>query len=124
MGPQEILMHIRYHGFARFIAPVLLILTLTGCTEDTSAPRAASQPAAPARQAELTPYTVFRAAPDFVAPPIVVQFDAAGNTGVDWSKAVGLAPDSSEPAAKLHNAVLFLQDGIARMTGRTLEVVS
>src|ERR1041384_4450902 len=111
-------------GFAWFIAPVLLALTLAGCKHDTGAPHATDRQTSPAKQAAPTPYTVFRATSDFVAPRIVVQFDPATQTGVDWSKAMGLAPDSSDPAAKLHNAVLFLQEGIARMTGKTLEVVS
>lgn len=57
-------------------------------------------------------------------PPIVLQFDAASGAGFDWSELTKPRLAANKPEARLRDAVLFLQEGIRRMTGTALEVAS
>jgi len=69
-------------------------------------------------------FIVHSKAPGFTPPKIVLQFDAQAGTGIDWNKASGRPWHESSDAAKAGSAVEFVRDGIERMTGRELEVVS
>ena len=71
------------------------------------------------------------AAPYLVVDParnqqsaIVLQFDVARGTGFDWKEITNPRVAFNSPEARLREAVMFLQDGIRRMTGVTLEVRS
>ncbi len=60
----------------------------------------------------------------FMPPKIVVQFDPDNGTGIDWKLAQGRPWHDATDAAKLGDAVGFLREGIERLSGRRLDVVS
>ncbi len=55
---------------------------------------------------------------------IILQFEAAAATGFDWVELTKPRLPAASPEGRLRDAVWFLQDGIQRMTGRTLDVHS
>ena len=57
-------------------------------------------------------------------PPIVLQFDRDAKTGFDWSELTKPRSAANLPEVALRDAVLFLQEGIRRMTGTTPAIES
>lgn len=55
---------------------------------------------------------------------IVLHHDSASSQGFDWTELTKPRLPANTPEAGLRDAVLFLQEGILRMTGRTLEIRS
>jgi hypothetical protein len=55
---------------------------------------------------------------------IVLQFDADSGAGFDWSELSASRLAAGSVKSRLADAVRFLQEGIARMTGQTVEVRS
>ena len=98
---------------------VPLLLALTGCTSGVR------QTALP-RDAEPTPppFTVFDPAPGFQLPPLVLQYDPVAQTGADWASVGRPGRRASSPPAIIGAAATYLREGIARMTGHELAVVS
>lgn len=76
-----------------------------------------------ASSARATPYIAVDPARQ-EQPPIVLSFDAASGAGFAWSELTKPRLAANKPEARLRDAVLFLQEGIRRMTGATLEVAS
>lgn len=82
------------------------------------------------RTSRHQPFVVASHAPDFVLPDIVVQYDPTKGEGdpgrgIDWATAEKIARnDYRSDAAKLHDAVIFCQEGIQKMTSRALDVRS
>ncbi len=78
------------------------------------------------------PITSLFAADPFVAvdaergqqTSIVLQFDADSRAGFDWAELSAPRVPAGSAKARLADAVRFLQEGIARMTGQTLDVRS
>lgn len=69
-------------------------------------------------------FLVVDPAAEFRLPKIVVQHDAATGTGVDWEAASKLYKLDGSEAGRLRDAVVFLQEGVRRLSGRSLEIVS
>lgn len=65
------------------------------------------------------PFVAHRADPDFRPPQIILQHDPAKGTGYAWE-----ALDASPDLIRLKDALLFLQEGIERMTGARLAITS
>ena len=55
---------------------------------------------------------------------VVLQFDADSGTGFDWAELSAPRVPAGSANARLADAVRFLQEGIARITGQTLDVRS
>lgn len=55
---------------------------------------------------------------------IVLHFDSETSAGFDWGELTKPRLPGASTEAHLRDAVLYLQDGIRRMTGRTLDVCS
>lgn len=72
---------------------------------------------------EAAPYTAVDPART-QQPPIVLPYDAATATGFDWTAMNQPRLAANTAQARLRDAVLYLQDGIRRMTGVTLDVTS
>ena len=70
------------------------------------------------------PHTIWSPEPGFVPPPIVLQHDPATGSGADWAKADSLLWYSSGDDVAILRAAIYLREGIAKMTGQTLPVVS
>lgn len=97
-----------------------LIFTVTVlCAALINASCAQNSAAAPA-------FTVVRHEADFKLPVIVFPYDRHGQTEFDWEKLS--AAKQTQQHLKQKNptvdAVRYLREGIARMTGRALPVVS
>lgn len=103
---------------------VPLLLALAGCAReprDEAAVRPASDPAPVVPPA----FTVCDPAPGFQAPPIILQFDPAVPSGADWAVVGGAGRRrASGPAAIIGDAAAYLREGIERMTGQALPVLS
>ena len=69
-------------------------------------------------------FVVADRATDFRVPKIIIQFNPDQNTGFDWGKAKGLFKLDGSDAGRLRSAVQYLQDGIRRISGQSLEIVS
>lgn len=93
----------------KLIVPSSILLLLTTC-------------ASAEEQAQPAEFVVWSDAAEFRPPPIVVQFDAAAGTGVDWNLATGRPWYDTSNAAKLGDAVGFLREAIERMCGGQIEV--
>jgi hypothetical protein len=57
-------------------------------------------------------------------PPVVLQYDAATKTGFNWDDIKGQNSDDRRPDNVMRVAVEYLVEGVRRMTGRTLPVIS
>jgi len=79
--------------------------------------------AAPMKPADM-PAAPFVAVAPGVTAEIVLQYDPVAKTGFDWEKAKGLTWYDGTPANHIKYAVNFLTDGLRRMTGKDLPVVS
>ena len=55
---------------------------------------------------------------------IILQFDAEKQTGFDWNALSQARLPTASPEFRLKDAILYLQEGIQRMTDRTLEIKS
>lgn len=60
----------------------------------------------------------------FRLPKIVVQHHAERKTGFDWERARALYTLDGSDAGRLRNAVLYLQEGIRKISGQSLEIIS
>ncbi|MBB4966353.1 hypothetical protein [Saccharothrix violaceirubra] len=78
----------------------------------------------PARaQAADRAFTAVSPAPDFVLPSIVVQYDPARSTGIDWRTTTSIpVTEYQTDRSKARDAVVFVQEAVTKMTGRTLTV--
>jgi hypothetical protein len=72
--------------------------------------------------ATSAPFTVTMPDPAFVLPTIVIQYDPATKTGADWAKLE--EGRASGPEATILEAAAYLREGVRKMTGRTLPVIS
>ncbi|MEU5697213.1 hypothetical protein [Actinosynnema sp. NPDC020468] len=70
-------------------------------------------------------FTVVSDAPGFELPGIVVQRDPARGTGIDWKTTAGTTvAEYNTDRSKVRDAVVFVQEAITKMTGRTLSVAN
>lgn len=69
------------------------------------------------------PYVAVDPARD-AQPPIVLSFDSTTGAGLNWAELSSPRTLAHLPRGHFRDAVHFLQDGIRRMTGRTLDVQS
>lgn len=96
----------------------------------------AAKPAKPAKLAKPKPQSTVQNPQPPVIPfiatmpdtealtEIVLQYDPVAKTGADWAKASTLVWYSNGPDVTLLRAAQFLQEGISKMTGKTLPVKS
>src|SRR5687767_3659560 len=70
------------------------------------------------------PFVAVKDDPAFTLPRIVVQHDPATQTGFDFAEASTKYTYEGSDAARLRDAVVYLREGVRRMTGRELEVIS
>lgn len=70
------------------------------------------------------PFVAAMPGADGAKATIVLQYDPAAKTGVEWEKAKALPWYDGTPANTMKYAVNYLVDGIRRMTGKELPVVS
>jgi hypothetical protein len=68
-------------------------------------------------------FTAHDPAPDFRPPAIVLPYDPATKTGVDWETVRSAQWYSYSPEVMMGRAAEYVQEGIRRMTGRELAVV-
>lgn len=69
-------------------------------------------------------FTVFDPIPGYQPPPIILAYDAVTQTGVDWALVGEAGRRPSGTAGVMVDAVTYLREGVERMTGQVLPVVS
>ena len=69
-------------------------------------------------------FQVASATAGFVPPKIVVQYNAANNSGFNWTTAVALRPFDSTDAGRLRNAVRYVQEGILKTSKQKLDIIN
>jgi hypothetical protein len=79
---------------------------------------------ATAQNAKPVAFTAFAPQADFALPPIVVQYDAATQSGANWAELGAPQWNENSAAANICRAANYLRDGLKRMTGREFPVVS
>ncbi len=89
----------------------------SGCAQIAALAPAAA-PARPAKFVASSPE------PGFQLPPIVLQHDSAAKTGVDWAQVNHPRWFEATPPVMLGRAASYLREGLERMTGQRLPVVS
>ncbi|NQU10203.1 hypothetical protein HQ590_05405, partial [bacterium] len=93
---------------------MLIVLASTNCTS-----------IAPWRVREgTTPFTVYRPDPGFRLPEIVLQYDPAAGTGANWSEVSHPQWFESTPPIIIGRSARYLREGLERMTGHNLPIVS
>src|SRR5687768_14848655 len=100
-----------------------LLAPLISCMVSLSSVLACA--ADPAPVAEAAAFVAVEPRADFALPKVVLQYDAATETGYDWAVLKGLTYQQLlGPRATAVSAVRYLHEALRRMTGRELEVVS
>lgn len=69
-------------------------------------------------------YVVMDTAAGFQPPKIILQYNAERNTGFDWEKVRALYKLDGSDAGRLRDAVTYLHEGIRKISGQSLEIVS
>jgi hypothetical protein len=82
------------------------------------------QGAAAVKETGAQGFTVWSPEPGFKPPVIVLQFDSAGKTGADWEKVKKPKWHEASDAIILGRAAHFLGEGLGRMTGKPVKIVS
>ena len=110
---------------------MLPFIGINRCSAQQSQPgRKSLQPAATKRAAHTAqsappaPFVAVKHDAGFTLPEIVLQYDPANKTGLNWAELDKLNFPSQAAAVPMAFAVRHLREAVQRMTGKQLSVVS